>query len=73
MPNPLNEHSAVQKPILRHANEIGWQIIEPEEALKLRNGETGLFFYSILEQKVAESQLVASDEVSPIRSKNITK
>ena len=66
MPNPLNEHSAVQKPILRHANEIGWQIIEPEEALKLRNGETGLFFNSILEHKVAESQLVASDEVSPI-------
>ena len=54
MHNPLNEHSAVQKPILKYANEIGWQRIEPEAALRLRNGETGLFFYSILEQKLQE-------------------
>jgi type I restriction enzyme R subunit len=54
MPNPFNEHSAVQKPILKYADEIGWQIVSRDEALTLRNGETGLFFYPILEQKLLE-------------------
>lgn len=68
MPNLLNEHSAVQKPILKCASEIGWQIIEPEEALKVRNGETGLFFYSILEQKLLElnRHVVTAENVSEV-------
>ena len=68
MPNPLDEHSAVQKPILKYAGEIGWQIIEPQEALKLRNGETGLFFYSILEQKLLElnRNVVTAENVSEV-------
>lgn len=54
MPNPFGEHSAVQKPIFKYASEIGWQIVGRDEALTLRNGETGLFFYPILEQKLLE-------------------
>ncbi len=52
MSHPLNEKTAVQKPILKYAGDIGWQVLNPEEALELRNGETGLFLYSIFEQKL---------------------
>lgn len=35
MPNPFSENEAVQKPILKYANEIGWQIIDKGKALSL--------------------------------------
>lgn len=68
MPNPFAEHKVVQKPILKYAYEIGWQVISRDEALTLRNGETGLFFYSILEQKLLKlnPNVVTPENVSEV-------
>ncbi len=68
MSNPFTENRAVQKPILKYASEIGWQIVGPEEALRLRNGETGLFFYPVLEQKLIElnPNIVTSENVKEV-------
>lgn len=40
----MSERSAVQDPMIRYAQQIGWEYITPEEALQLRGGESGLFF-----------------------------
>lgn len=48
----MSERSAVQNPMLRYADSIGWTYISPDEALKLRNGDTGLYFTSILEAQL---------------------
>ena len=42
------ERSAVQNPLLRYAEEAGWERISPEEALRLRGGKTGIFLHDVL-------------------------
>ncbi len=39
-----NERSSVQNPMIKYATDIGWQYIEPDEAIRLRAGDTGLVF-----------------------------
>ena len=34
----MSERSAVQEPMLRYADEIGWQAISPSEAMQMRGG-----------------------------------
>ena len=41
----MSERTAVQDPMLRYADAIGWDYISTAESLRLRGGETGLFFY----------------------------
>ncbi|MBW1947292.1 MAG: HsdR family type I site-specific deoxyribonuclease, partial [Deltaproteobacteria bacterium] len=48
----MSERTAVQNPMLRYAQEIGWEYVTPEEALALRGGEAGLFFSGVLEQQL---------------------
>jgi len=36
------ERQAVQEAIVRYACEVGWRYLPPEEALRLRHGETGI-------------------------------
>ena len=50
----MSERSAVQNPMIRYAQQIGWVYVRPEEALRLRGGETGRFFTDVL-----AAQLVA--------------
>ena len=42
------ERYAVQNPILRYARESGWTYLPPQEALRLRRGETGLVLHEVL-------------------------
>lgn len=42
------ERSAVQNPFLRYAREAGWTYLPPEEATRLRRGETGLVLHEVL-------------------------
>ncbi len=42
------ERSAVQNPFLRYAQEAGWTYLPPEEATRLRRGETGLVLHEVL-------------------------
>jgi type I restriction enzyme R subunit len=48
----MSERSAVQNPMLRYASQIGWQHVNPEEALRLRGGETGLYFTGVLQSQL---------------------
>lgn len=43
-----SERSAVQNPFLRYAQEAGWIYLPPEEATRLRRGETGLVLHEVL-------------------------
>lgn len=44
----MSERTAVQNPMLRYAEEIGWRFVPREEALALRAGEAGLVFAEVL-------------------------
>src|ERR1043166_553013 len=48
-PNLANEAGTVQFPLVKHAAAVGWTIVSDTEALRLRGGEAGLFFYKELE------------------------
>src|SRR5437879_356430 len=48
----MTERSAVQNPMLRYAQEIGWEQVSPENALRLRCGEGGLYFGGVLEAQL---------------------
>ena len=51
MPATLATESAtVQNPLVRYAGEIGWEIVPQTEAISLRKGEGGMFFYNLLEE-----------------------
>ncbi|HZS17811.1 MAG TPA: HsdR family type I site-specific deoxyribonuclease [Candidatus Udaeobacter sp.] len=44
------ESATVQDPLVRYAGEIGWEIVPQSEAVILRKGEGGMFFYKLLEE-----------------------
>ena len=46
------ERGAVQSPLVRYATEAGWTYQSPEEALRLRRGETGVVFHDVLVQQL---------------------
>ncbi len=48
--NLAHEASTVQFPLVKHAAAIGWTPVSDSEALRLRGGEAGLFFYKELEE-----------------------
>jgi type I restriction enzyme R subunit len=35
--------------MLKYAQEIGWEYVAPDEALRLRGGDKGLYFVDVLE------------------------
>lgn len=49
----ISEAGTVQFPMVKHAVEIGWASITPEEARTNRGGEAGTFFRDVLEAKLA--------------------
>lgn len=49
----ISEAGAVQFPMVKHAVEIGWTSITPEDARTKRGGEAGTFFRDVLEAKLA--------------------
>ena len=48
----MSERSAVQNPMLKYAQEIGWEYVTPGDALAFRGGDTGLYFTGILEAQL---------------------
>lgn len=49
----ISEAGTVQFPMVKHAVEIGWASITPEDARAKRGGEAGTFFRDVLEAKLA--------------------
>jgi type I restriction enzyme R subunit len=52
-PLKISEAGTVQFPMVKHAVEIGWTSITPEDARTKRGGEAGTFFHDVLEDKLA--------------------
>jgi type I restriction enzyme R subunit len=48
----MSERSAVQNPMLKYTEGIGWEYVRPEDALSFRSGDTGLYFTGILEAQL---------------------
>ena len=46
----ITEASAAQFPMVRHAAEVGWAPLSPQDALALRGGQAGLLFVGELER-----------------------
>ena len=43
-----SERMSVQNPLVKYAIEAGWEYVEPNEALRLRRGETNPIFFEVL-------------------------
>lgn len=50
----MSEASAVQNPLIKYAEAIGWQPVGPKQALTWRGGDTGLFFTEILREQLVK-------------------
>lgn len=49
----MSERSAVQEPMLKYTDEIGWQSISPSEAMQMRRGDTdSLYFPDVLKSQL---------------------
>jgi type I restriction enzyme R subunit len=66
--NLANEAGTVQFPLVKHAAEIGWTVVSDSDALRLRGGEAGMFFYSELESALVRLNpgIVTADNVQSI-------
>ncbi|RUL93709.1 HsdR family type I site-specific deoxyribonuclease [Verrucosispora sp. FIM060022] len=50
----IGEAWTVQFPMVKHANEIGWTVLRPEEAEAMRRGTANTLFTKVLEGKLQE-------------------
>ena len=48
----MSERAAVQNPMLKYADEIGWQSISASEAIRMRRGDTECYFADVLETQL---------------------
>ena len=61
----ITEADTVQFPMVRHASEIGWTPVPPQEALAHRGGPAGLLFRGELEEAPAPLQFLADRRRHP--------
>lgn len=66
--NLANEAGTVQFPLVKHAAAIGWSVVSDLDALRMRGGEAGMFFYSELEAALLRLNpgIVTADNVQSI-------
>ncbi len=50
----MSERKIVQEPLIKYATQIGWTYLNRDEAVVLRGGEAGLFFYNILKEQLTK-------------------
>ncbi len=48
----MSERKIVQEPLIKYARQIGWLYLTRDEAVVLRQGQAGLFFYNILKEQL---------------------
>jgi len=59
----MSEKSIVQDPLVKYASQIGWTYLNRNEAVALRGGEAGLFFYDLLKDKLIKlNKGIVNDE-----------
>ncbi len=72
----MSERYAVQNPMMHYASQIGWEYVRPEEAMRLRGGDMGLYFTGLLEAQLVRLNpgvLDASRAEGIIRQLNLLK
>ena len=52
MPSFVTERSSVQNPIIEYSIQIGWNYLSPDDALRMRGGETGLILRDVFSSQV---------------------
>lgn len=63
----ISEAGSVQFPMVRHAAEIGWTTLTPDDARAKRGGDAGTFLRDVLEAKLAAfNPWLAADAVRAI-------
>ena len=50
----MSERSAVQDPMLRYADQIGWTYVSQAQAMQMRRGDTRLYFIDVLEKQLMQ-------------------
>lgn len=65
-----NERRAVQKPLLRYAEEAGWTYLDRDEALRLRQGAGGLLLH---ETFVSQAQRLNPGVVDRVRAEELAR
>jgi type I restriction enzyme R subunit len=50
----INESYTVQFPMVKHAHEVGWTVMPPEDAEAKRLGRSNMLFRDVLESKLLE-------------------
>lgn len=65
------ETATVQDPLVKYAGEIGWTPLTRDEALTLRKGEGGTFFYELLKDTLIRlnAGLVTADNVNEVMAR----
>ena len=58
----MSEWAAVQNPMLKYADEIGWKSISASEAIRMRRGETGRYFADVLKAQLMKFNRGMLDE-----------
>ena len=48
----MSESSAVQNPMIKYADEIGWKSVSRSEAMQMRHGDTGCYFVDVLKTQL---------------------
>ena len=48
----MSERAAVQNPMIKYADEIGWKSISRSEAMQMRRGDTGRYFIDVLKAEL---------------------
>ena len=48
----MSERAAVQNPMLKYADAIGWKSVSRSEAMQMRRGDTGLYFIDVLKTQL---------------------
>ena len=58
----MSERSAVQNPMLKYADKIGWKSVSRSEAMQMRRGDAGLYFADVLETQLMKLNSGILDE-----------
>ena len=58
----MSERSAVQNPMLKYADKIGWKSVSRSEAMQMRRGETGRYFADVLKAQLMKLNRGILDE-----------
>ena len=58
----MSERAAVQNPMLKYADKIGWKSVSRSEAMQMRRGETGRYFADVLKAELMKLNRGVLDE-----------